>query len=148
MVKLSLVPFATCLLPLYLLLQGSFRQEEVNQSHRRDAQTPNIMNYLVPPKAPDHLPLATLPGLPEPCLLCGKSFSRESCQSKHMLVVHGASHTSKILQDRHLAKLMARRRISFAICYVTFKTRISFREHIKRDAYLLAPGPLVLRVGF
>ena len=29
MVKFSLVPFATCLLPLQLLLQGSFRQEEV-----------------------------------------------------------------------------------------------------------------------
>ena len=31
--------------------------------------------------------------------------------------------------------------ISFVICYITFKTRISFKEHIKRDAHLLAPGP-------
>ena len=36
-VKFPLVPFATCLLPLQLLLQGSFRQEEVKQPHRRDA---------------------------------------------------------------------------------------------------------------
>ena len=57
-----------------------------------------------------------------------------------MLVVHGASRPSKILQDRYLAKLMARRRISFAICYITFKTRISFEEHMKRGAHLLAPG--------
>ena len=62
MVKLSLVPFATCLLPLQLL-QGSFHQEEVKQPHLRDTQRPNIMNYVVPPEAPDHLPLATLPCL-------------------------------------------------------------------------------------
>ena len=49
-----------------------------------------------------------------------------------MLVIHGASRPSKILQDIYLAKLMARRRISFAICYITFKTRISFTEHMKR----------------
>ena len=30
MVKFPLVPFATCLLPLQLLLQGSFHEEEVN----------------------------------------------------------------------------------------------------------------------
>ena len=55
-----------------------------------------------------------------------------------MLVIHGASRPSKILQDRYLAKLMAGRRISFAICYVTFKTRISFKEHMNRGAHLLA----------
>ena len=63
MVKLSLVPFATCLLPLDLLLQGSFHQEEVKQPHLRDTQRPNLMNYVVPPEAPDHLTLATLPCL-------------------------------------------------------------------------------------
>ena len=47
-VKLSLVPFATCLIPLQLLSQGSFHQEEVKQPHCRDTQRLNIMNYLVP----------------------------------------------------------------------------------------------------
>ena len=65
LVKLPLVPFATCLLHLQLLLQGFFHQEEVKQPHCRDTQRPNIMNYLRPPEAPDHLPLATLPCLPE-----------------------------------------------------------------------------------
>ena len=36
---------------------------------------------------------------------------------------------------------MARRRISFVICYIAFKTRISYRKHMKRGAHLLAPGP-------
>ena len=36
---------------------------------------------------------------------------------------------------------MARRRTSFAICYFTFKMRISFKEHMKRAAYLLVHGP-------
>ena len=46
-VKFPLVPFATCLLPLQLLLQGSFRQEEVKKPHRRDAQRPNILHTLL-----------------------------------------------------------------------------------------------------
>ena len=96
------------LLPLFhLLLQGYFQNEEVKQPHRRDTQRPNIMNYL---------PLAILPCLPEQCIHCGKNFSRKSSMSKNILVVHGASRPSKILQDRYLAKLMAHRRISFAIC--------------------------------
>ena len=49
------------------------------------------MNYLVTPVAPDHLPLATVPCLPEQCNQCGKNFSRKSSLSKHMVVVHGAS---------------------------------------------------------
>ena len=57
MVKFSLVPFETCLLPLQLLLQGSFHPEEVKKSHLRDTQRPTIMNYVVPSEAPDHLPL-------------------------------------------------------------------------------------------
>ena len=65
-----------------------------------------------------------------------------------MLVVHGASRPSKILQDRYLAKLMARRRTSFAICYITFKTRIRFKEHLKKGAHLRAPGPASVEDGF
>ena len=85
--KFFLIPFDTCLLPLQLMLQGSFHQEEIKQPHYRGTQTPNIMNYLVPPEAPDHLPLATLPCLPEQCNHCGKNFSRKSRVSKHMLMV-------------------------------------------------------------
>ena len=99
------------------------------------------MNYLVTPEEPDHLPLATLPCLPEHCKHGGKNFSRKSSMSKRMVVVHGASRPSNILQDRYLAKLMACRRINFAIYYIAFKTRISFKKHMKRGAYLLAPGP-------
>ena len=57
-VKFPLVPFTTCLLPLQLLLQCSFQQEKVEQPHWRDT---HIMNYVVPPEAPNNLPLATLP---------------------------------------------------------------------------------------
>ena len=67
---------------------------------------------------------------------------------KHMLVVYEASRPSKILQDRYLAKLMARRRTSFAIYYITFKTRISFKKHMKKGAHLLVPGPASVEVGF
>ena len=58
-----------------------------------------------------------------------------------MFVVHGASHLKKVLQDRYLDKLKAHQRINFVICYITFKARISFKEHMKRGAHLLAPGP-------
>ena len=34
---------------------------------------------------------------------------------------------------------MARR--SFPICYITFKRRLSFKEHMKSSAHLLATGP-------
>ena len=37
---------------------------------------------------------------------------------------------------------MAGRRISFAICYITFKMRISLKEHMKRGAHRLAPVPV------
>ena len=73
-VKYLLVLFATCVLALQLLLQGSFHQEKVKQPHCRDTQRPNIMIYLEPPGAPDHLPLATLPCLLEQCNPCGKNF--------------------------------------------------------------------------
>ena len=37
----------TGLIPLHILLQGSFCQLEVKQSHRRDAQRPSIMHTLL-----------------------------------------------------------------------------------------------------
>ena len=43
---------------------------------------------------------------------------------------------------------MARSRISFVICYIAFKTRISFKKHMKRGAHLLAPGPEDVKGGF
>ena len=55
-----------------LLLQDSFQKEEIKQSHCRDTQRSNIMNYLVTIEAPDHMPLASLPCLPEQCNDCGK----------------------------------------------------------------------------
>ena len=45
LVKFPSVPFATCLLHLQLLLQGSFYQEEVKQLYCRDTQRPKIMNF-------------------------------------------------------------------------------------------------------
>ena len=47
-----------------------------------------------------------------------------------------------------MVKLYAHRRVSFVICYITFKTRISFKEHIKRGAHLLAPGPAGVKGRF
>ena len=44
-IKFPLAPFATFLLHLQLLLQGSFHQEEVKQPHCRDTQRPKIMNF-------------------------------------------------------------------------------------------------------
>ena len=44
LVKFPSVPFATCLLHLQLLFQGSFHQEEVKQPQCRDTQRPKIMN--------------------------------------------------------------------------------------------------------
>ena len=137
-VKFPLIHFATCFLPLPF--QGSFQQEEVKQPHWRDTKRPNIMNYVLPPEAPYYLPLAILPCWLEQCSHCGKNFLRKSS----LLMAHGASLPSKILQDRCLAELMARRRTNFAI----FKTRISFKEHMKKGAHLPAPGPASVECGF
>ena len=41
-----LVEEGTGLIPLHILLQGSFCQLEVKQTHRRDAQRPSIMHTL------------------------------------------------------------------------------------------------------
>ena len=38
--------------------------------------------------------------------------------------------------------------IWFVICYITFKTRISFKEHMKRGTHLLAPGPAGVKDRF
>ncbi len=58
-----------------------------------------------------------------------------------MLVVHGASCPSK------MAKLMACRRISLVICYIAFKTRISFKKQMKRCVHLLEPRPEHIKGG-
>ena len=100
-----------CVHPLQLLLQGFSQQEEVKQPHWKK---PNIMKYVVPPEAPDHLPNATQPCLPEQCSHYGKNFSRKSNLSKNMFEVLGASRPSKILQDIYLANLMVHRSTSFA----------------------------------
>ena len=91
LVKFPTIHFSTCLPHLQLLLQDSFHQEEVAQPHCRDTQRPTIMNYIGPPEAPDHLPLATLPWLPESCNHCGENFSKINSLSKHTLMVYGAS---------------------------------------------------------
>ena len=83
MVKFPLIPFVTCLLPLQLLLQASFRQEKVAQPHCIDTQRP--------PEAQDHLP--------DQCNHCGKNFLRKSSLNKRMLMVHGASRPSKMLAN-------------------------------------------------
>ena len=33
-------------------------------------------------------------------------------------------------------------------CYITFQTRISFKEHMKKVAHLLPPGPASVKGGF
>jgi hypothetical protein len=43
---------------------------------------------------------------------------------------------------------MAHRRISFAIHFITFKSRNIFKEHMKRGAHPLAPGPAGVKGGF
>ena len=45
LVKFPSFPFATCILHLQLLLQGSFHQKEFKQPHCRDTQRPKIMNF-------------------------------------------------------------------------------------------------------
>ena len=41
----------------------------------------------------------------------------------------------------YLAKLMARRWFRCAVCYITFKTRFSLKEHMKSGTHLMATGP-------
>ena len=65
-----------------------------------------------------------------------------------MLIVQGASRFQKILQDRYLVKLLAHQRINFVICYIIFKTRISFKEHLNWGDHQLAPGPAGVKDRF
>ena len=83
-----LVPFPTCLLPLKLLLEGSFHQQEVKQPNHRVTQRPNKMNYLVPSEEPDHLALSSLSWLSEQWNHLDNKFSRMSSLYNYMLVVH------------------------------------------------------------
>ena len=73
LVKFHSVPFPTCLLYLQLLLQGSFHH--IVEIHKDPT---NIMNYLGPSEAPDHLPPATLLCLPEQGNHCGKNFGKKT----------------------------------------------------------------------
>ena len=96
MLKFFFVPSLSFLLPLQLQLYGSFNKKVVKRPLCSDTLRPNILNYLVPPEAPDHLSLPTLSFLPVQCNQCGKSFSSKCSLSKPMLVVHGASCLLKI----------------------------------------------------
>ena len=88
LVKFLLGPFATFLLHLQLLLQGSFHQEEVKQPHCRDTQKPNIINYLGSPEASDNLPRFNVS---QNSATTVARTSLKNSLSMHMLVVHGAS---------------------------------------------------------
>ena len=90
-VKFPFGPFATFLLPLQLLLQGSFHQEKVKQPHCRETQRLNIriMWCLLRHQITYHTP---------PCPVRQSSVTtvarislKKSSLSKHMSVVHGAS---------------------------------------------------------
>ena len=133
MVKFSLVPFGTFLHSLQLLLQGYFHQEGVKQSHCRDTQRLNIRNCLVPTEANCHPVLFSKTVQ----LLLQELLKKVQPVQAHIGGPCEASSPSEILQDRYLAC----RRISFGICYITLKTSIRFKEHMKRGAHLLAPGP-------
>ena len=105
LVNFPLVPFATCLLHLQLLLQGFFHQEEIKQPHYWDTQRPNIMNYLGPPEAPDHFPLATLPSFPELCNHCGKNFRQKtvSLSTCWWSMEQAVSKKSRIRETKHIS---------------------------------------------
>ena len=88
LVKFPLVPFATCLLHLQLLLQESVHQEEVIQPHCRDTQRPNIMNYLGARSTATRHPS---PVCQNSATTVARTSLKKNSLSKHMLVVHGAS---------------------------------------------------------
>ena len=77
---------------------------------------------------------------PWPCTTTTVAWTSQEGPSP-MLVAHGAGCQSKILQDRYLARLKAGGWISCFICPITFKTRFSFKEHMKSSGHLLATGP-------
>ena len=92
LVKLPLAHFATCLLHLQLLFQGSFHQEKVKQSHCRDTKRLKILNFWGLLR---HHITCYSPPFP----VCQNSATNvvttslyKKLLSNHMLVVHGASH--------------------------------------------------------
>ena len=91
LVKFPSVPFATCLLHLHLLLQGSFHQEEVKQPHCSYTQRHKIMNLwgLLRNQITCHLP--PFPVCQNSATTVAKNFFKKNSLSKHMLVVHGTS---------------------------------------------------------
>ena len=95
------------------------------------------------PPPPRHQITCHLPPCPAPwpsATTVARTSQENSSLSKIMFVVHGA------LQNT--AKLMAHKRISWAICYITFKTRFSFKEHLKSSPHLLAARPAGVKGGF
>ena len=92
------------------------------------------MNYLGPPEAPDHHPLATLPCLPEQCSHCGKNFKQKTaCLSTCWWSMEPERQIS--------GKVLGTPKDQLCHFYITFKTRINFKEHMKTGAHMLAPGP-------
>ena len=114
--------------------------KEVKEPHCKDTQDPIswIIWCLLRHHITCHLP--PCPVSQNSAITVARTSQKKSCPSKHMLMVHEASCPSKILLVRYLAKLMACRRISFAICYITLKMRISLDEPLKWGAHLLALG--------
>ena len=70
-VKFPLVPVATFAAPVSRFFSSSKKKFTNNIV---DIHKDPIMKYMLNPEAPDHLPLATLPCLPERCNHCGKNF--------------------------------------------------------------------------
>ena len=83
----SLLPLVS--FPCSSCFKVLFNKKKLKNQIEKYTKT-QILNYLAPPEAPDHLPLATLSCLTEQCSYCGKNFSRKSSLFKHMLVVYGA----------------------------------------------------------
>ena len=112
----------------------------MKQPHGRDTQRPNIMNHLVPPEAPDHMLLATLPCLPEQCNHCGKKFSRKSSMYNQMLVFHGASCFSNILTARQMPiQVDGTQKDQLRQLLHHLNAIIILSQQMNRDAHLLAP---------
>ena len=160
MVKFPSVPFATCLLPLQLLLQGSFRREEVKQPHHRDAQRPNIMHSLL-----EYVLKKSLIARPvemslgeetasqgtrsafscRPALLAGpvQTLWQELIMKVKPVEANvGGPCSPPSLQhnERHIpGKVDGMQEDQLRLCYITFKTRLSFKEHMK-SGWCLSAG--------
>ena len=141
LVKFLLFPFATCLLHLQILLQGSFHQDEVIQPHCRDTQRPKIINFwgLLRHQITCHFP--PFPVYQNSVTTVAKTSVKKQPVPKAHVGGPWIQTLKKILQDKYLVKLQAHQRISFVISYIIFKTKISFKEHMNRGAHLLANEP-------